>query len=115
MSGPKLITLTEVKEHNKPDDLWCIINGKVYDLSKFRHEHPGGSEVLEDVAGKDATTEFIEVGHSKEAENQMQSYLVGNFSAEEKRDSKCYIIHFVGAVLAGIGIAFLIKRFAKCK
>lgn len=48
MSGPKLITLTEVKEHNKPDDLWCIINGKVYDLSKFRHEviEPPSSRVV---------------------------------------------------------------------
>ncbi|CAE7230351.1 alnC [Symbiodinium natans] len=37
--------------------LWLVIEGVVYDLSLW-HEHPGGVEVLRQLAGKDATGEF---------------------------------------------------------
>ena len=32
------ITLEAVKHHNKPTDLWIVIEDKVYDLTKFRSE-----------------------------------------------------------------------------
>ena len=32
-----------------------VIKGKAYDVTKFLDEHPGGEEVLLDMAGKDAT------------------------------------------------------------
>jgi hypothetical protein len=31
---------------------------KVYDVSKFLDEHPGGDQIMLDVAGKDVTSEF---------------------------------------------------------
>lgn len=34
----KTYTLEVVKQHNKPEDLWIIIEGKVYDVTKFRNE-----------------------------------------------------------------------------
>ncbi len=36
--GP--FTEEQVAAHNKPDDYWIIINGKVYDVSEFYVEHP---------------------------------------------------------------------------
>jgi len=47
----KKYSMEEVKKHNKYSDLWVVIHGKVYDITKFVEEHPGGSEVLLDVAG----------------------------------------------------------------
>lgn len=35
-----------------------MINGSVYDITQFVDEHPGGEEVLLDVAGQDATEAF---------------------------------------------------------
>jgi len=51
-------TLAEVAAHNTKDDLWIVVDDKVYDLSKFSNFHPGGLPPLKWVAGKDATEEF---------------------------------------------------------
>lgn len=32
-------TAEEVKKHNKPNDAWIIIHGKVYDVSQYWEEH----------------------------------------------------------------------------
>lgn len=57
----KEFTREEVQKHDKPDDLWIIIDAKVYDITKFKAFHPGGLSVLldEDVAGRDASDAFF--------------------------------------------------------
>ncbi|KAJ7773193.1 peroxisomal acyl-CoA-dehydrogenase [Mycena metata] len=56
----KQFTFDEVSKHNKPGDLWVVIDAKVFDLSKFAQMHPGGLAVLsdEEIAGQDATEAF---------------------------------------------------------
>lgn len=71
-------TLAQVKEHNKPDDVWFVVHNKVYDVTKYLEEHPGGSAILHDVAGQDATQEFEDVGHSEEANESLESLYVGD-------------------------------------
>ena len=48
-------TWEQVKEHNKRDDLWLIINNHVYNVTEFQKKHPGGSKLINFYAGKDAT------------------------------------------------------------
>jgi cytochrome b involved in lipid metabolism len=48
-------TREEVATHVDQDSLWIILDNKVYDVSKFLMEHPGGEEVLIQWAGQDAT------------------------------------------------------------
>ncbi|KAJ7494660.1 acyl-CoA dehydrogenase NM domain-like protein [Mycena galericulata] len=57
----KQFTFEEVSKHNKPGDLWIVIDAKVFDLSRFQNLHPGGVAVLndEEVAGQDATEAFF--------------------------------------------------------
>nr|CAG8537141.1 7131_t:CDS:1 [Entrophospora candida] len=54
----KLLSAKEVAKHNKQDDCWVIIHNKVYDLTNFLPEHPGGIKVILKQAGKDATEAF---------------------------------------------------------
>lgn len=77
------IPLSEINKHKSRDDLWVAINGKVYNVSKFIDEHPGGEEVLMDVAGKDCTQEFEDVGHSEYAVEILENMYVGDGDPSE--------------------------------
>lgn len=65
-----------------------IIHDKVYDVSKFLNEHPGGEEVLLEQAGKDASDNWDDVGHSNDAIELMKSYLIGEIVKGERKNSK---------------------------
>nr|POE90749.1 cytochrome b5 isoform b [Quercus suber] len=77
----KVFTLAQVSEHNTNKDCWLIINGKVYDVTKFLEDHPGGDEVLLSATGKDATDDFEDVGHSDSAREMMNEYYVGEIDS----------------------------------
>ncbi|KAK2187909.1 hypothetical protein NP493_150g00034 [Ridgeia piscesae] len=47
----------EVKQHQKKGDSWIVIDGYVYDTSKFAKRHPGGN-VITHWAGQDATEAY---------------------------------------------------------
>lgn len=78
-SIPKLYTLSEVSQHNNGKDCWLIIDGKVYDVTNYLEEHPGGDEVLLSATGKDATDDFEDAGHSNTARETMEEYYIGDF------------------------------------
>ncbi|KAL6952521.1 hypothetical protein U1Q18_020457 [Sarracenia purpurea var. burkii] len=75
----KVFTLAEISDHNKANDCWLLIGGKVYNVTKFLEDHPGGSEALLSATGKDATNDFEDVGHSSTARAMMGECYVGEF------------------------------------
>ncbi|KAJ8696991.1 hypothetical protein PTI98_006809 [Pleurotus ostreatus] len=48
----------EVAKHNSRASCWIIVHGKVYDVTEFLDDHPGGSKIILKYAGKDATQEY---------------------------------------------------------
>jgi len=83
----KKYSLKEVAEHKDKTSTWLIIHDKIYDVTKFLEEHPGGEEVLLEQAGKDGTEHFEDVGHSTDARTMMKEYLVGELNDEDKSNS----------------------------
>lgn len=61
---------------------------KVYDVTKYLDDHPGGAEVMLDVAGQDADEFFEDIGHSKEARAELKEYLIGEFKLDEATKAK---------------------------
>ncbi|KAI3704829.1 hypothetical protein L1987_75058 [Smallanthus sonchifolius] len=76
-SGKKAFAFNEVSKHNTTKDCWLIIEGKVYDVTPFMEDHPGGAEVLLAATGKDTTTDFEDIGHSDDAKGMMNTYYIG--------------------------------------
>ncbi|KAG4377570.1 hypothetical protein AAZX31_18G142200 [Glycine max] len=74
----KVFTLAEVSQHNNAKDCWLVIHGKVYNVTKFLEDHPGGDEVLLSSTGKDATNDFEDIGHSTSAVAMMDEFYVGD-------------------------------------
>lgn len=76
-----VLSAAEVAKHDKADDCWMIIFGKVYDLTGFLNSHPGGRATIERSCGKDGTTAYQNKGgegsHSASARSLLAKYLLG--------------------------------------
>jgi len=44
MGEDTLLSVEEISKHNSPDDCWIVVNGRVWDITDFAPEHPGGGE-----------------------------------------------------------------------
>ena len=56
----------------------------VYNVTDYVRDHPGGADVLYDVAGTDATEAYDEVGHSEDADEILATYLIGTLKGARK-------------------------------
>lgn len=77
-------TLADIAKHNTEEDCWLLIEDKVYDVSEFIPNHPGGKAILQG-CGKDATVLFktrpmgSNTPHSPKAQNIRENYYIGDF------------------------------------
>ncbi|XP_037085610.1 cytochrome b5-like [Pollicipes pollicipes] len=83
--GEEVFSLKEVQQHTGDPDIWMIIHNRVYDVTKFMDEHPGGEEVLRDMAGKEATENFEDVGHSTDAREMMKEFEIGELAEADQK------------------------------
>ncbi|PHH80806.1 hypothetical protein CDD80_6896 [Ophiocordyceps camponoti-rufipedis] len=78
----------QVATHNTPEDTWLVIHGKVYDLTKYMIDHPGGPEIINETAGLDASENFDNAGHSEDAFDIMKDLCVGTIKGFKKKAAK---------------------------
>ena len=67
----------QIKQHCSKEDCWIVVDGKVYNVTEYLEEHPGGSEIIINLAGGDATREFNDIGHSINAIQLLSKYEIG--------------------------------------
>lgn len=92
----KLFTMEEAAQHNTKDDCWVVIDGKVYDVSSYLDEHPGGDDVLLGATGQDATDEFEDAGHSKSARELMEKFFIGELDSSSPSIPELEIVKKAG-------------------
>jgi cytochrome b involved in lipid metabolism len=79
----KLITDKELLQHADDKSLWVAVHGRVFDLTDFYMEHPGGFDIIEEVAGQDATTKFEEGDHRIESIRDLSKYYIGEYEGKK--------------------------------
>ncbi|KAI8951239.1 FMN-dependent dehydrogenase-domain-containing protein [Xylaria longipes] len=55
------LSAQEIASHRSTSSCWIVVNGKVYDVTTYLNEHPGGAAILLKQGGTDATNEFRKV------------------------------------------------------
>ncbi|KIX06001.1 uncharacterized protein Z518_03975 [Rhinocladiella mackenziei CBS 650.93] len=60
----KMLHGLEVAKHNSRESCWVIVQGRVYDVTDYLDNHPGGSAILLKYGGKDATA-IYEPNHAE--------------------------------------------------
>lgn len=51
-ASAKAYDLDECKNHTTDKDCWLVINSKVYDVTEFLDEHPGGYDIIVTNSGR---------------------------------------------------------------
>ncbi|XP_015443240.1 cytochrome b5 type B isoform X2 [Pteropus alecto] len=117
--------LEEVAKRNSSKDIWLVIHGRVYDITRFLNEHPGGEEVLLEQAGADASESFEDVGHSSDAREMLKQYYIGDVHPNDLKPEsgsskllvvldfphhRCYPLRFLVPLLLHVGKQILLRR-----
>ncbi|CEL93590.1 unnamed protein product [Vitrella brassicaformis CCMP3155] len=87
MGGLRTVSKEEMEKHSSEDDCWIIMWGKVYDVSNYMVDHPGGPDVIVNLAGQDATEEFEGYGHSDDARKIADELCVGVLEGADVKSS----------------------------
>ncbi|KAG0459486.1 hypothetical protein HPP92_022614 [Vanilla planifolia] len=72
----KNYTKEEVSLHRKRDDCWIIVKDKVYDVTSYVEEHPGGDSILKH-AGDDSTKGFYGPQHATRVFDMIDEFYIG--------------------------------------
>ncbi|XP_078072830.1 cytochrome b5 isoform X2 [Mustelus asterias] len=122
----KYYRLEELKRHSTGSSAWINIHNKIYDVSTFLEEHPGGEEVLKEQAGGDASEAFDDVGHSTDAREMTKKYLIGELHPDDRaafersqeppvvilESESSWWSSWIIPAIAGLTVALLYRLFA---
>jgi nitrate reductase (NAD(P)H) len=61
----KGISMMEVRKHNREEDVWIVVKGKVYDCTEYLDLHPGSADSILINAGEDSTDNFVTIHYIK--------------------------------------------------
>ncbi|XP_017128828.1 cytochrome b5 reductase 4 [Drosophila elegans] len=82
------VSKTELALHNKVDDAWMAIRGRVFNVTRYMDFHPGGVDELMRGVGRDATKLFDEVHAWVNYPQLLGKCYVGPLKENETKPSK---------------------------
>jgi 4-hydroxysphinganine ceramide fatty acyl 2-hydroxylase len=81
----RIYTLEDLEAHNTSQSCWVSRKGKVYDVTKFLTDHPGGDDIILEFAGKnveEVMQDKMEHEHSDSAYEMLEEYVIGRLGTE---------------------------------
>lgn len=78
-------TAAQVREQGTRNSCWVIYNEKVYDITEFVRDHPGGQDILAPFAGRDVTSVLNDSSlhiHSDAAYELLDEYYIGDIAED---------------------------------
>uniref|UniRef100_A0A7S1EPR9 Fatty acid 2-hydroxylase n=1 Tax=Timspurckia oligopyrenoides TaxID=708627 RepID=A0A7S1EPR9_9RHOD len=84
------LSMRVVSHHNTVQDAWVVMDGKVFDITMFLDNHPGGKDIIVPHLGSDVT-EVMKSGphkHSSFAYKMLASNQIGSLHSETPESTK---------------------------
>eukprot|EP00357_Protocruzia_adherens_P002456 CAMPEP_0115013626 /NCGR_PEP_ID=MMETSP0216-20121206/25531_1 /TAXON_ID=223996 /ORGANISM="Protocruzia adherens, Strain Boccale" /LENGTH=534 /DNA_ID=CAMNT_0002383083 /DNA_START=196 /DNA_END=1800 /DNA_ORIENTATION=+ len=81
-------SLHEVRTHKTPDDAWVVVDGNIYNVTKFARLHPGGRKILLDYAGTDASKEFNYFHNRRVLEKYHKKLFIGHLQEDLEKKAR---------------------------
>jgi len=81
----RILASEDVEEHVSLKSCWVTRDGKVYDVTQFLPDHPGGDDLILKYAGKDVgeiMKDSSEHDHSDSAYSMLDEFLIGQLGAD---------------------------------
>ena len=82
----RIFTTEDVAAHRTRSSCWVSRNGRVYDVTGFLVDHPGGDDLILKHAGSDLAgvmEDKNEHEHSESAYDMLDEYTIGRLGTEE--------------------------------
>ena len=78
-SSTKQYSLSDVSSHNSASSCWTAISGKVYDLTAWINQHPGGQRAILSICGVDGTQAFLgQHAGQRRPEQELAQFSIGD-------------------------------------
>ena len=84
-NAARVFTAEEVAAHASESDCYTVVEGKVYDVTRYLRLHPGGFKLLFKNAGGDSTSDFLALRHSAKSRLILEQYYVGELVQPQQR------------------------------
>ena len=74
----KNYTLAQIAQHPNAQSCWTAVNGGVYDVTSWINQHPGGSEAILGMCGRDASADYNDQhGGERRPANELATFKIG--------------------------------------
>ncbi|UZJ53459.1 hypothetical protein CBS101457_002779 [Exobasidium rhododendri] len=100
----RLISSALLSKHDNLNSLWVSYKGKVYDITEFAPDHPGGDDLVLRYAGKDMgdiMEDADEHVHSESAYEMLEEYCIGRLPLSQEENGLVAPISEGGADFTG--------------
>ncbi|CAO1428301.1 unnamed protein product [Diamesa hyperborea] len=92
-----LFKLSEVALRNGKDtnEVWIVMRDSVYNVTEYLEHHPGGKALIMEFAGKDATKDFDDSGHSSDAYKMLKKFKIGELIEEDRKCNRKNVLQSI--------------------